>query len=97
VLCIGYPKFSTFGATVGARSTEGRQEYVRYFNAAITASGPEINTIADISAESEIAIVTGFIEKDGGTLYCSVGFFSPEQGLVYKRRKVCSSHVMLRV
>lgn len=32
--------------------------------------------------------MVGIIEKDGGTLYCSVGFFEPGRGLVYKRRKV---------
>lgn len=84
----GYPKFSTFGATVGSRSMQGRKEFVNYYKNAISVPGPEITEIETISREEKIFIVTGFIEKDNGTLYCSVGFFHPEKGLLYKRRKV---------
>jgi nitrilase len=50
--------------------------------------GPATDRIAEIAKEHGVFIVSGLIEKDGGTLYCSVGFFSPKDGFVYKRRKV---------
>jgi predicted amidohydrolase len=86
----GYPKFSTFGVSVGTRTLEGRQEFVQYYKNAISTEpgSPEISEIESIAKEFNIFIVTGFIEKDNGTLYCSVGFFSPIEGLLYKRRKV---------
>ena len=93
----GYPKFSNFGASVGTRSQEGRQEYVQYHKNAITVPGPEIDRIAEIAKELDIFIVTGFIEQTPGTLYCSVGFFHPKDGLLYRRRKVCSLTVIVDV
>lgn len=33
-------------------------------------------------------IVSGVVEKEGGSLYCSVVWVHPEKGLVGKRRKV---------
>lgn len=89
---LGYPKFSTFGASIGTRSDAGRREFVDYFKQAIECPGPATRHIEEIAHDCNIFIVTGFIERDGGTLYCSVGFFSPESGLVYKRRKVTLSH-----
>lgn len=88
-VCLGYPKFSTFGVRVGARSDSGRQEYVQYHKNSISTSGDEMKQIEAIARELEIFIVSGFIEKEGGTLYCSVGFVDPKKGLVYSRRKVC--------
>ncbi|KAK9898718.1 carbon-nitrogen hydrolase [Cystobasidium minutum MCA 4210] len=84
----GYPKFSTFGVRVGARSDSGRQEYVQYHKNSISTSGDEMKQIEAIARELEIFIVSGFIEKEGGTLYCSVGFVDPKKGLVYSRRKL---------
>lgn len=85
----GYPKFSTFGASVGTRTDAGRAEFARYHHAAIQVpDGPECLEVEKISKELDIFIVAGFVEKDGGTLYCSVGFWDPAKGLVYRRRKV---------
>lgn len=84
----GYPKFSSFGAVVGTRSDAGRDEFLAYHNAAIHVPGPATDRVAEIAREHGVFIVSGLIEKEGGTLYCSVGFWSPSDGLVYKRRKV---------
>ena len=37
----GYPKGLTFGATVGNRTDEGRNLFLRYFNSAIVCPGVE--------------------------------------------------------
>ena len=80
--------------SVGSRSSEGRQEYVNYYKNAIQISkdSSEIVQIENIAKELDIFIVSGIIEKDNGTLYCSVGFFSPSEGLLYSRRKVGLAH-----
>ncbi|KAK7064302.1 carbon-nitrogen hydrolase [Favolaschia claudopus] len=84
----GYPKFSTFGAVVGERSPEGRDEYLRYYNAAIDVPSSATARIEAIAKETEVFIVVGVIERDGGTLYCTALFVDPLDGLVGKHRKI---------
>ncbi|EIN14128.1 carbon-nitrogen hydrolase [Punctularia strigosozonata HHB-11173 SS5] len=84
----GYPKMSTFGVVVGERSDAGRDEFVRYHNAAVDIPGPTISKIESISAEVDIFLVIGVIERDGGTLYCTVVFIDPKDGFVAKHRKL---------
>ncbi|KAI4527405.1 carbon-nitrogen hydrolase [Schizophyllum commune Loenen D] len=84
----GYPKHSTFGAVVGERSPEGRDEYVRYHAAAIEVPGPAVSRIESISRETGVFLVVGVIERDGGTLYCTAIFVDPQQGYLSKHRKL---------
>lgn len=79
---------STFGAVIGARSDEGREEYLRYYKAAIEVPSPAITVLNEISKNSGIFLVVGVVERDGGTLYCAVVFIDPEDGLVGKHRKL---------
>lgn len=41
-----------------------------------------------IARETGVFLVTGLIEKAGGSLYCSVVYVCPERGTIGKRRKV---------
>ena len=41
-----------------------------------------------VAAETGVFVVTGVVERSGGSLYCSVVFVDPERGCVGKRRKV---------
>ncbi|KAI0080306.1 carbon-nitrogen hydrolase [Panus rudis PR-1116 ss-1] len=84
----GYPKMSTFGVVVGARTDPGRDEFLRYHSAAIEIPSPAISRIEQISKELGVFIVTGVIEKDLGTLYCTAVFVDPIQGYVAKHRKL---------
>lgn len=84
----GYPKGIDFGARVGMRSPEGREHFRRYFDSAIPVPGPETALVAKAAHDHSIWVVAGAIERDGGTLYCTALFFSPEAGLVAKHRKV---------
>ncbi|KAI5123629.1 hypothetical protein M0805_003443 [Coniferiporia weirii] len=84
----GYPKMSTFGTVVGARSPEGREEFLRYYSSAIEVPSPAITAIESISKELDIFLVIGIIEKDGGTLYCTVIFVDPMEGYISKHRKL---------
>ncbi|KAJ7071118.1 carbon-nitrogen hydrolase [Mycena amicta] len=83
----GYPKFSTFGAVVGERSPEGRNEYVQYHHAAIQVPSPATARIEAVSRDTNVFLVVGVIEKEGGSLYCTVIFVSPAEGLLGKHRK----------
>ncbi|KAJ3803340.1 carbon-nitrogen hydrolase [Lentinula aff. detonsa] len=84
----GYPKMSTFGVVVGDRSDLGREEFLKYYNAAIDIPSPAITRIEQISKETGVFIVTGVIERDLGTLYCTAIFVSPVHGFVGKHRKL---------
>ena len=41
-----------------------------------------------IARDSRVFLVTGCIEKAGGSLYCSVVYVCPKEGMIGKRRKV---------
>jgi len=84
----GYPKASVFGAAVGLRTDNGRDQYARYASCAIDLHGPEVQRIVDASAEHSAAIVIGVIEKAGNTLYCTALHIHPEHGLVGNHRKL---------
>lgn len=84
----GYPKGATFGAPVGMRKPEGRDDYRAYHEAAIDLDGPEVATLADATTQTGMFVVIGVIERDGGTVYCTALFFDGEKGLVAKHRKL---------
>jgi nitrilase len=84
----GYPKGVSFGAHVGSRSTEGRDLFRRYFEAAIEIPGAEAAVIAETAEKNCAHIVTGVIERDGGTLYCAVLHFNDRGELIGRRRKL---------
>ncbi|WP_051790854.1 nitrilase-related carbon-nitrogen hydrolase [Amycolatopsis jejuensis] len=84
----GYPKGSTFGGVVGDRTTAGRDAFRRYLQAAITVPGPECDRLGQLARQSGLHLVIGIVERDGGTLYCTVLFFSPGGDLLGKRRKL---------
>jgi nitrilase len=83
-----YPKGATFGATFGGRTSEGRDEFRRYFDSAVDVPGPAIDTLKETAAENGVHLVIGVIERDGGTLYCTVLFFSPAGEYLGKHRKL---------
>src|ERR1700752_2239377 len=67
----GYPKGIDFGARVGSRSLEGREDFRRYWEAAIDVPGAETAILGDIAASHQIYLVIGTVEREAGTLYCS--------------------------
>lgn len=84
----GYPKGESFGAVVGSRSAGGRDLFRRYFDGAIAVPGPETAVIGALAAELGVHIVTGAIERCGGTLYCSVLHVDDTGALIGRRRKL---------
>lgn len=84
----GYPKGNSFGAPVGQRKPEGREAFRAYWEQAIDLDGPEVETIAAAAAATGLFVVMGCIEREHGTLYCTVLFFDGANGLVGKHRKL---------
>lgn len=108
----GYPWGATFGAAVGGRTPEGREQFLKYFKDAVDLGdtpegagekwvrrgleGREEGRRGDgtreqleqVAKETGIFIVTGLVERAGGTLYCAVVYVCPKRGVIGKRRKV---------
>ncbi|MBK5004222.1 carbon-nitrogen hydrolase family protein [Pseudomonas sp. S32] len=84
----GYPKGETFGTYLGYRLPEGRESFQRYYENAIDVPGVETDELAGLAERTGAHLVVGVIERGGNTLYCTALFFSPEQGLVAKHRKL---------
>jgi nitrilase len=84
----GYPKGLDFGARVGSRTIEGRRMFRRYFESAVELPSPAASELGAIARDHSVFLVIGVIERDGGTLYCTVLFFSPAGELLGKHRKL---------
>lgn len=84
----GYPKGLDFGARLGTRSFEGREEFRRYFDSAIALPGPEATHMGEIARDNGVHVVVGVIERDGGTLYCATLTYARSGKLLYKHRKL---------
>uniref|UniRef100_A0A914PW37 CN hydrolase domain-containing protein n=1 Tax=Panagrolaimus davidi TaxID=227884 RepID=A0A914PW37_9BILA len=84
----GYPKALSFGVSLGKRSDGGRDEFKKYFESAIEYDSNESERIGKIAKRFKIFIVVGVVERDGGTLYCSVFYYNKEGEKVGKHRKL---------
>jgi nitrilase len=84
----GYPKGLDFGARVGMRSTAGREVFRRYYDSALALDSDECRRLGETAKKAAVHLVIGVIERDGGTLYCTVLFFGPDGVLLGKHRKL---------
>src|SRR5262245_41390151 len=84
----GYPKGLAFGVRLGMRLPEGREEFRRYFDSAVTVPGPAVEALSAAARDGGLYLVVGVIERDGGTLYCTALFFGPGGELLGKHRKL---------
>ena len=86
----GYPKGEDFGVKLGYRKSEGRDLYKKYYDSAIDTSSDseDIKFLSELALENEVYLVIGVLEKEGGTLYCSVVFFAPDGTYLGKHRKL---------
>ena len=83
-----YPKGLDFGARIGSRTTKGREEFLDYYNSSLEFNSKEFFKILNIAKENKVFIVIGVIEKDMGTLYCTVLHISDKGEMLCKRRKI---------
>ncbi|GAB3641679.1 carbon-nitrogen hydrolase family protein [Spirosoma arcticum] len=84
----GYPRGLDFGAVIGSRTAEGREWYRRYWASAIELPGPDADRIGTMARDAGTYLVVGVIEREGGSLYCSVAFFGPDGAYLGKHRKL---------
>ena len=84
----GYPRGLDFGAVVGSRTDKGREDFRRYWESSVDVPGPAVDELGGIARQNRIYLVVGVVERDGGTLHCSVLFFSPDGSYLGKHRKV---------
>jgi len=83
-----YPRGLDFGAYVGGRTDEGREDFRRYWDSSVDIPGAAVYRLARTARSYRIYLVVGVIERGGGTLYCCVLFFAPDGGYLGKHRKV---------
>ncbi len=90
VLIPGYPRGLIFGTTIGGRTPEGRELFLRYWENSIEVPGKETVQIAQWAKEAKAYVVVGVTEKDkvSDTLYCTLLYFSPEGQLIHRHRKL---------
>ncbi|HQD41763.1 MAG TPA: carbon-nitrogen hydrolase family protein [Bacillota bacterium] len=83
-----YPRGLTFGAVIGSRPMESREDWLRYYESSIAVPGETTEILGQAAAEAKAFLVIGVIEKDGGTLYCTSLYFGPDGRLLAKHRKL---------
>lgn len=86
----GYPRGFSFGATIGSRTDKGRQHYTDYYNNSFDLESEDLKRLETLSKEQNSYIVIGVTEKQqtNGSLYCSMLYISPTQGLLGVHRKI---------
>jgi nitrilase len=86
----GYPRGLIFGTSVGGRTPEGRELFLRYWENAIEVPGKETEQLAKAAKQANAYLVIGVTEKDNisDTLYCTLLYFSPQGNLIHKHRKL---------
>ncbi|ANY70263.1 nitrilase [Paenibacillus sp. BIHB 4019] len=92
VFISGYPRGMTFGNRVGSRTAEGREDFRRYAESAITIPGEDTDRLGEIAAENGLYLIVGALERDqefsGATLYNSIVYVGPDGRLLGKHRKL---------
>jgi len=84
----GYPRGLDFGVRVGSRTPEGRELFRRYWASSVDVPGPAAEALGAVARRNQVYLVTGVVEREGGTLYCSVLFLGPDGTLLGKHRKL---------
>lgn len=83
-----YPRGLNFGAVIGSRTEEGREQFRRYWESSVDVPGPAVEALGRTARKYKITLVIGVIERDGGTLYCTVLFFAADGTYLGKHRKI---------
>jgi nitrilase len=86
----GYPRGFDFGAVVGSRSQEGRATWQAYWENSIAVDDIHCQRLAAMAEKYATFLVMGITERDErlATLYCTLLYFDPEQGLIGRHRKL---------
>src|SRR5262249_25511438 len=83
-----YPRALTFGTKVGGRTPAGRDLFRWYWEESVVVPGPTTEALADVARDANVYVAIGVVERDFGTLYCTLLVFGPDGSLVHKHRKL---------
>lgn len=86
----GYPRGFSFGATVGRRTEEGRKLYAEFADNSLDLESEDLKRLEKLAKRHGTYLVMGVTESQhtSGTLYCSMLYISPTQGLLGVHRKI---------
>lgn len=86
----GYPRGFDFGAKIGSRSDTGRQLYAAYTANSIDLESDDRTRLEALSKAQNVYLVIGVTERQNtnGSLFCSMLYISPTQGLLGVHRKI---------
>ncbi len=84
----GYPRGFDFGAVIGSRSDAGRELYAEYHSNSIDIESADRSRLEAMARDNGLYIVMGATERRGGSLYCSMFYLSPTDGLLAVHRKI---------
>lgn len=83
-----YPRGLSFGAVIGSRSAEGRQQWQHLWEQAMEVPGPDTTALGAACRAAGVVAGIGVVERERGTLYCSLLFFGADGTLLGKHRKL---------
>lgn len=86
----GYPRGFSFGTKVGSRTMEGKKLYAEYYDNSINLESKDLSRLEKIAKSNHIYLVIGVTEKQesNGSLFCSMLYISPNEGLMGVHRKI---------
>ncbi len=86
----GYPRGFDFGAKIGSRTAAGKALFAEYYKNSMSLHGEDMQILIDLSKAYNSYLVVGITEKteDNSSLYCSMAYISPVDGLLGVHRKI---------
>lgn len=86
----GYPRGFSFGAKIGSRTKEGRKLYADYYQNSIDIESDDLKRLEKLAKSENTYLVIGVTEKQNAnsSLFCSVLYISPTDGLLGVHRKI---------
>ena len=86
----GYPRGFSFGSTIGSRTREGRDLYAAYHQNSLDLESSQLKRLEKLAQSANVYLVIGVTEKQqqSGSLFCSMLYISPTDGLLGVHRKI---------
>jgi len=86
----GYPRGFSFGAVIGSRTDAGRELYAQYYKNSVALEGKDLDVLEAIAKDNGVYLVIGITERvnANGSLFCSMVYISPTEGLLGVHRKI---------
>ena len=86
----GYPRGFSFGAIIGSRTKEGRELYADYHKNSLDIASKDLRRLEKLAKSQNVYLVIGATEKENvnGSLFCSMLYISPTDGLLGTHRKI---------